>query len=147
MKVPVPQSRGKDETRGSMRSAGAQVSEAAATKRSVVLTKATIRVAQQLELGQGALAKILGISAPTVSRMFKGKWLIAENDGKTWELAVMLVRVFRSLGAMVGGNEEHVKEWFHAENMHLGGTPADLAFTIEGLTNVARYLDAMRGAQ
>ena len=122
-------------------------SEAPATKRSVVLTKATIRVAQQLDLGQGALAKVLGISAPTVSRMFKGKWLISENDGKTWELAVMLVRVFRSLGAMVGGNEEHLKEWFHADNVHLGGIPANLAFTIEGLTNVARYLDAMRGAQ
>ena len=122
-------------------------SEAPATKRSVVLTKATIRVAEQLDLGQGALAKVLGISAPTVSRMFKGKWLILEKDSKTWELAVMLVRVYRSLGAMVGGNEEHLKEWFHADNVHLGGTPADLAFTIEGLTNVARYLDAMRGAQ
>jgi len=134
---------------GSVGGAGSPAAqeEAAATKRAVVLTKATIRVAEQLDLGQGALAKILGISAPTVSRMFKGKWLIAENDSKTWELAVMLVRVFRSLGAMVGGNEEHVKEWFHAKNTHLGGTPAALASTIEGLTNVARYLDAMRGAQ
>jgi DNA-binding XRE family transcriptional regulator len=140
MKAAIGRSKMRAETRS-------EPPAAAATKRSVVLTKATIRVAEQLELGQGALAKILGISAPTVSRMFKGKWLIAENDRKTWELAVMLVRVFRSLGAMVGGNEEHVKEWFHAENTHLGGTPADLAFTIEGLTNVARYLDAMRGAQ
>jgi DNA-binding XRE family transcriptional regulator len=127
--------------------AGSREAEAAATKRSVVLTKATMRVAEQLDLGQGALAKILGISAPTVSRMFKGKWLISQKDDKTWELALMLVRVFRSLGAMVGGNEEHLKEWFHADNVHLGGTPANLAFTIEGLTNVARYLDAMRGAQ
>ena len=140
MKAAIGRSKLRSET-------GSEPSAAAATKRSVVLTKATIRVADQLDLGQGALAKILGISAPTVSRMFKGKWLIAENDSKTWELAVMLVRVFRSLGAMVGGNEEHVKEWFHAENTHLGGTPADLASTIEGLTNVARYLDAMRGAQ
>jgi DNA-binding XRE family transcriptional regulator len=124
-----------------------EVSETTAKKRSVVLTKATIRVAEQLDLGQGALAKVLGISAPTASRMFKGKWIISEKETKTWELAVMLVRVFRSLGAMVGGNEEHVKEWFHADNIHLGGTPANLAFTIEGLTNVARYLDAMRGAQ
>jgi DNA-binding XRE family transcriptional regulator len=147
MKSEVAHAKGKDKSKGSMRSVESPASDAAATRRSVVLTKATMRVAEQLALGQGALAKILGISAPTVSRMFKGKWLITENDSKTWELAVMLVRVFRSLGAMVGGNEEHVKEWFHAENTHLGGTPADLAATIEGLTNVARYLDAMRGAQ
>src|SRR5450755_1417701 len=88
-----------------MQPVGSQVSEATATKRSAVLTKATMRVAEQLDLGQGALAKVLGISAPTVSRMFKGKWLISEKDSKTWELAVMLVRVYRSLGAMVGGNE------------------------------------------
>jgi DNA-binding XRE family transcriptional regulator len=124
-----------------------QAFEAAAKKRSAVLTKATIRVADQLGLGQAALAKVLGISPATVSRMFKGDWTISAKDTKTWELAAMLVRVFRSLGPLVGGNEKHVKEWFYAENAHLAGIPANLVFKIEGLTNVARYLDAMRGAQ
>ncbi|HEX3903998.1 MAG TPA: XRE family transcriptional regulator [Polyangia bacterium] len=127
--------------------AGAQASDAAAKRRSAVLTKATIRVADQLGLGQAALAKVLGISPATVSRMFKGDWTIPVKDAKTWELAAMLVRIFRSLGPLVGGNEKHVKEWFHAENIHLAGVPANLVFKIEGLTNVARYLDAVRGAQ
>jgi DNA-binding XRE family transcriptional regulator len=117
-----------------------------ATARSQVLTKATIRVASQLGLGQAELAKIMGISPASASRMFAGHWAIPERT-KSWELAALLVRVFRSLDALVGGNEKHVGQWFRAENLHLGGTPGRLVFTIEGLTNVARYLDAMRGAQ
>jgi len=126
--------------------AGPSASEEVANKRSVVLTKATVRVANQLGLGQAELAKVLGISPSTVSRMFKGDWQIPE-EAKTWELAAMLVRVFRSLAAVVGGNEKHVQEWFRAENLHLRGVPANLVFKIEGLTRVAGYLDAMRGAQ
>jgi DNA-binding XRE family transcriptional regulator len=126
---------------------GSEASESAvATMRSKVLTTATVRVANQLGLGQAELAKVIGISPSTASRMFAGGWMIAEHT-KSWELAALLVRVFRSLDALVGGTEKHVKQWFRAENVHLGGSPSNLVFTIEGLTNVARYLDAMRGAQ
>jgi hypothetical protein len=114
-------------------------------RRARALTKATVRVAAQLGLAQGEVGKALGISASTVSRMFKQEWLISEGD-KTWELAAMLLRIFRSLDALVGGDTQHVREWFHAENAHLGGAPAQLILRIEGLTRVAGYLDAMRGA-
>jgi hypothetical protein len=97
-------------------------------------------------LGQAALGKVIGISASTVSRMVQGRYRIEQNT-KQWELAALLVRVFRSLDALVGGNEQHIKQWFCAENSHLGGAPRTLIFRVEGLTNVARYLDAMRGAQ
>jgi|SRR4051794_40311849 DNA-binding XRE family transcriptional regulator len=121
---------------------------AVASTRSKVLTKATVRVAAQLGLGQAELAKVIGISPSSASRMSAGHWTIQEHT-KSWELAALLVRVFRSLDALVGGGgtEGHVKQWFRADNTHLGGAPAKLVFTIEGLTNVARYLDAMRGAQ
>ncbi len=117
----------------------------AVNARSKVLTKAIVRVAAQLGLAQNELAAVIGISAPTVSRMFAGHWLLQE-DTKSWELAALLVRAFRSLDALVGGNEKQVKQWFRAENVHLGGAPKALVASVEGLTNVARYLDAMRGA-
>ena len=126
--------------------ATARMSAPATSPRSAVLTKATVRVARQLDLGQGELGKVLGLSPATVSRMFKNEWAIPEGS-KAWELAALLVRVFRSLDAVVGGNDRHVKQWLGAENVHLGGVPSQLILTIEGLTNVARYLDALRGAQ
>lgn len=130
----------------SMGQAEATEELARASARSQVLTKAILRVAVQLGLGQAELAKVIGISASSASRMHARKWTIPENT-KSWELAALLVRVFRSLDAFVGGSEKHVKQWFRSENLHLGGSPASLVVTIEGLTNVARYLDAMRGAQ
>ncbi len=117
-----------------------------AAVRSQALTKATVRVATQLGFGQVDLAKVVGVSSASASRMFAGAYLIQERT-KSWELAALLVRVFRSLDALLGGNERHVKDWFRAENLHLGGVPANLVTKVEGLTNVARYLDAMRGAQ
>ena len=120
--------------------------EDAATSRSRVLTEAVLRVASQLDLGQADLARVIGISASSASRMRAGTWTLPENT-KAWELAALLVRVFRSVDASVGGSEKQVKQWFRAENVHLGGgSPINLCFTVEGLTGVARYLDAMRGA-
>jgi hypothetical protein len=53
------------------------------------------------------------------------------------------------LDAVVGGDEEKARAWFHAKNMHLGPgrviSPSERARTIEGLVDVAQYLDAVRG--
>jgi len=118
----------------------------AATARARVLTKAVLRASAQLGMVQAELGKVIGVSTPTASRMMNGRYWLEESS-KPWELAALLVRVFRSLDALVGGDEQSVQEWFRAENVHLGGSPRNLARTVEGLTNVARYLDAMRGAQ
>jgi hypothetical protein len=136
MKDVMAQAEGEERAEGS----------AVATMRSQVLTKATCRVALQLGLGKAELAKVIGVSPSSATRMYAGTWTIQEQT-KPWELAALLVRVFRSVDALVGGNEKHVKQWFRAENTHLGASPSSLVFKVEGLTSVARYLDAMRGAQ
>ena len=109
-----------------------------------VLRKATLRAADRLGIQQKELAEIIGVSAATVSRMAAGRFALEPGD-KAGELALLLVRVFRSLDALVGGNEAQVKAWFHAHNEHLEGVPAERVRTALGLCDVARYLDAMRG--
>jgi hypothetical protein len=52
--------------------------------------------------------------------------------------------MFRSLDALLGDTES-CRKWLHAENTHLGGVPAELVRSAEGLVHVIRYLDAMRG--
>jgi transcriptional regulator with XRE-family HTH domain len=107
-----------------------------------VVTKAVRRVAEALDVSQKELARILGVSEATVSRFASGKLL--DVDRKEGELALLLVRMFRSLDALVG-SEAKARAWFHAHNDHLGGVPAERVRTIEGLVHVAEYLDAMRG--
>ena len=112
----------------------------------VVATKATRRAAQLLGLSQGELAQILGVSPTTVSRMFSGEWIIPRGPGKELEMAVLFIRIFRSLDALMGGDPVHAKAWIRAENSHLQGIPLTLCFTAVGMSHVAGYLDAMRGA-
>ena len=109
-----------------------------------VLSKAVVRAAGALGLSQGALAEIIGVSEASVSRMKDGGYMLGPKE---FELAALLVRVFRSVDAVLGGHEGNVRAWFGAHNSHLEGIPAVLVRRVEGLTRVARYLDFMRGAQ
>ena len=108
-----------------------------------VVTKAVLRVAAALDVSQKELARVLGLSEATVSRLMSGK-LLLDAERKEGELALLLVRVYRSLDALVG-DEAKSRAWFHADNVHLGGIPAERVRTVEGLVHVAEYLDAMRG--
>lgn len=112
----------------------------------MVLTKATRKAAELLALTQADTAQILGVSAPTVSRMFREVWLIPRSPGKEWEMALLFLRIFRSLDALVGGNPVHARDWLRSQNSHLKGIPLELCFTALGMSRVAGYLDAMRGS-
>ena len=113
------------------------------TDAAAVLTKAVLRASRRLELQQKSLALILGVSAASLSRLSQGRSIRPET--KEGELAVLFVRLFRSLDALFGGDEEASRQWFHAVNAHLGGIPAELIRTVQGLVGVVEYLDAMRG--
>jgi DNA-binding XRE family transcriptional regulator len=109
-----------------------------------VLTRALLRAATILGLTQKDLAGVVGVSAATLSRVVGGGRTL-DPDSKEGELALLLLRVFRSLDALLGGKEADVRAWFHAGNVHLGQAPASRVQTVEGLVHVAEYLDAMRG--
>ncbi len=86
-----------------------------------VLTKATLRAASQLGLTNKLLATVIGVSEATVSRMRNGDYTLQPGH-KSFELAVLFVRLYRSLDA----------------------EPIALIQTVPGLMNVIQYLDARR---
>lgn len=110
-----------------------------------VVSKALLRAAEALGLSSSELAEIIGASESTLSRVRNHKRGPIPLDSKEGELGLLFLRVFRSLDALVGGNEAHAKAWLQAENRHLGGIPLHRMKKIEGLVDVAGYLDAMRG--
>jgi hypothetical protein len=107
-----------------------------------VLTKATRRAAGCLGLTDAALADVLGVSPSTVSRM--GETRTIDPESREGECALLLLRIFRGLDALLG-DLESCRKWMAARNHHLRGVPADLVRSVEGLVHVTRYLDAMRG--
>ena len=110
-----------------------------------VLTQATLRAADLLALQGSDLAKVIGVSDSTVSRYRSGAAEISPTS-KPGELALLLVRVFRSLDPLVGSDTQLRKEWMHSLNKALGGVPAQLVLKPDGLTRTLSYLDGMRAA-
>jgi hypothetical protein len=108
-----------------------------------VLTKAVLRAAELLELSSSVLARILGVSEASISRLTTGSRTI-DPQSKEGELALLLVRVYRSLDALVGTDAAQRKAWLHGHNRALNGRPVELLQRADGLVSVVAYLDAMR---
>ncbi len=112
--------------------------------RSRVLTSAVQEVAKRFELGTTDLKDIIGVSQSTASRLLNGQYQLPDGS-KAWELSAMLVRVYRSLSSMVGGDDVLARTWLHSPNHAFDGKhPAQAIKRIEGLARACEYLDAHR---
>lgn len=107
-----------------------------------VLSKATARAAELLHLNNASLARVIGVSEPTITRVRAGRGI--DPATKEGQLALLLVRVFRSLDPLVGGDEAKRVAWMHSHNKALQGVPAKLLENPEGLVATLAYLDGMR---
>lgn len=121
--------------------AGTAVAEA--PDAAAVLTRAVRSAAERLGLRNRDLARVLGTSEASISRLRTGR--VVEPTSKEGELALLFLRLYRSLDALVGGDDGRARAWLHAPNAHLSGVPAERILGVEGLIDVVQYLDAMRG--
>lgn len=108
-----------------------------------LVTRAALNAAAELGLSNRALADILGVSA---SKLDRARGERASFNGKDYELALLLIRIYRALYAILGGNREQMQHWLKTPNRHLQDTaPLEQLGRLEGIVMVMRYLDAMRG--
>jgi hypothetical protein len=96
-----------------------------------------------LGLSHRVLAGILGVSEATISRMGSGSYQLKPGD-KPFDLAVLFLRLFRALDAIVGGDAAAARAWLQNQNTALGAAPVTLLASVSGLVNVVGYLDARR---
>lgn len=104
------------------------------------LYKALQRAAPTMGLTMASVGEVIAQDRTTMSRT---KHL--DPNSKPGELAIMLLRCYRSLFALMGGNLDHVRHFMLTENRSLRGVPAEQIKTVEGLAELTRYLDALRG--
>lgn len=102
-----------------------------------VLGKAALRAIKSLGLTQQDLAETIGRHR---SKLAKG----IDPNSKQGELAMMVIRCYRSLYALLDGNTDHIAHWMKTQNRGTGGVPATQIKQINGLYRVQTYLDAMR---
>ena len=110
-----------------------------------ILRKALIRVTQQLNITRQELSAIVGLSESSLSRFFSKDDYYIDPLSKEGELSLLLIRLYRSLDALFGGNAEQCQLWLQHENTYLGMAPIRLVQSISGLIHTVEYLDAIRG--
>ena len=120
-----------------------QTATRAVASEGAVVTKAALRAAGLLGLSNKALARIVGLSEASVSRMGTGGYTLTPGD-KPFELAVLFVRFYRAVDAIVHGDDAVARAWMANPNTALGGTPLELIQTLPGLVHAVAYLDARR---
>ncbi|MAL79302.1 MAG: XRE family transcriptional regulator [Sneathiella sp.] len=103
-----------------------------------VLGKAARNAAAALGLTRAELGEIIGRDRTSLNKGIR-------PSSKSGQLALLFVRCYRGLYALLGGDRANMSHWFRTENRHLRGTPKDLVKNVEGLVTVLRYLDGMRG--
>lgn len=108
-----------------------------------MISKAALRAATILGLPNRITARILGLSEASVSRMAAGTYQVRPGE-KPYELAVLFIRLFRSLDALAAGDETTTRAWLQNENGALGIRPVEMIQTVSGLVTVVGYLDARR---
>ena len=104
-----------------------------------VLASALVKAGKELGLTQSELGSIVGRDRTALSRG------ALEPGTKSGELALLLIRAYRALFVLVGGDPPQMKHWMHTHNHHVGGVPAELVRSVPGLMRVVEYLDAIRG--
>lgn len=130
----------------------AQIEKVPKINKAAVLTKAIQRLAVELDLSRHELSLIMGRSEATFSRLFKnyvnvknGKAKYFEPSSKEGQLAILLLRIYKNLDVLFGGNTRQCQLWLRSNNEHLEKKPIDLMKSVEGLVTVVHYLDAIRG--
>lgn len=109
-----------------------------------LVTGAYLEAGRELGMTLSKLARVIGVSESAMKNYSRGSAVI--NSSKDQELSLGLVRAYRALFAILGGNREQMQHWLRTPNRHLSDmAPSELVESYQGLAQVNVYLDAMRG--
>jgi len=108
-----------------------------------LLTSAISKIARFWGLSNIKLSSVLGLSEATISRLRSGKTFL-DPASKSFEAGQFLLRLFRSLDALMGSDDDAAKSWLASHNLDLEARPIDLIDSFKGLLTVCDYVDAHR---
>jgi hypothetical protein len=113
-------------------------------RRTAVVACALIRAGDKLVLTNRVLAGMIGLSDSSITRIRGGDVRLLADGSKPREFATLFLRLYRSLDAIMGGDDAVSAKWLRNANSALGGVPIDMIQTAQGLIRVIDYLDSRR---
>jgi hypothetical protein len=109
----------------------------------VIVSKALLNAARRLDMTNIELAQVVGISESKLSRMNRQEALVSRS-GKEFDLALLFLRLYRSLDAITGGDRVTSAAWIRNHNDAFKTAPLKRMKSLEGLVDVVHYLDSRR---
>lgn len=106
---------------------------------SAVLGRSLLAAAEELGVSKADIGAIIGRDRTTIHR--NG----IDPESKAGELALMFIRIYRSLFALMGGDRDNMRHFLRTDNLGTHGIPAEQLHDIQGMVAVCTYLDAIRG--
>ncbi|MDP5052362.1 MAG: MbcA/ParS/Xre antitoxin family protein [Congregibacter sp.] len=106
--------------------------------RSQVLGSSVFAAGESLGLSRQLVGKIIGRDRTSIDRAG------IDPQSKSGELAIFVIRIYRSLYALMGGDVDNMRHFMRTSNRGTGGVPLEQMSNIQGLLRVCAYLDAMR---
>jgi len=107
----------------------------------IVLRKALQRAGEELGLTAQDAARAIGKSRT----FFEQGRSQSSIDPHTRQMIGLMLRLHRSLSALLGDDTSLMRHWIDTANFHTGGIPRLQLQDPEQLVELVQYLDAMRG--
>lgn len=113
------------------------------THRAGALGEAVLRAAAALGIKPAHLARVLGLSVGSISRLARGAYTLKRRQ-KSWERAVLVVRLHQGLESIMASDPVAMRSWMRSSNTDLHAEPVELIATAQGLVCVVGYVEAFR---
>ena len=107
-----------------------------------IIATALKRAIDFMGIKTAQLAKTFNVSVSTLNRDFQNG---IEPESLKGQVSLLVIRMYRSLSAISGNDDEFVRHFLNTDNNYFGQKPINVIKSMEGLVSVNPYLDAMRG--
>ncbi|MBF4455070.1 DUF2384 domain-containing protein [Acinetobacter sp. SK-43] len=108
-----------------------------------VLAQAFLNAADQLGLKQSQVASVIGVHHSSMSRLKADP--ILDPTSKQGEMALLLIRMYRAIYVLTGGDSEWIHYFMNSYNDMTRGVPIEQVQSDSGLVLVLHFVGTIRG--
>ena len=110
--------------------------------KSKVLVKASWKAAEQLGLKPEQFIKILHLESVDVN--LSEATLMLDPNSKQEEIALILIRIYKAIYTLNGGDIEWIHHFLNSTNLLTGGIPMEQLKSMDGLLSVLNTVESLQ---
>jgi len=110
--------------------------------KSIILTEASWKAAENLGLKPEQFLKILHLQC--VDMNLSETTIVLDPDSKQGEIALILIRIYKAIFNLSGGDIEWIHHFLNSPNLLTGGIPIEQLESMSGLLSVLKTVESLQ---